>query len=158
MGVAKSLTLTLPHPSFLRPRYLAVFLQQLDTDQGLVRMVHRSPSPPSPIPESCSQISFSQLPHASLWDEAWVSRVRQLTPQDLLVLRRQWLQQSAMLLPAAELGGTESPAYQRLSDLHSRHISVVQAAVSLIPEAWLQMSMFDMDTLAPLADAPTREW
>ena len=135
-----------------------MFLQQMDTDQGLMRMVHRSPRAPSPLPASCSQISFSQLPHASLWDEAWVARVCQLTPQDLLVLRRQWLQQSAMLLPAAELGGIDSPAYQRLSNLHSRHISVVQSVVSLIPEVWLQMSMFDMDMLAPLAEAPTREW
>ena len=71
---------------------------------------------------SCMAASTSgrgHMPGAGWDDSTWTCRMAALTTAELLILHRQWLAKTALLLLPAEMGGPGSLAYDRLLGLNS---------------------------------------
>ena len=91
--------------------------------------VPRSPSNYSTLPPSNQIVSFAEvLKQCSTSADAsgchwkydtWGARMAALTTRDLLLMHREWLSRTAVLLLPAEAGGPGSYAHNRLMDLNA---------------------------------------
>ena len=73
--------------------------------------------------------SFDTLPTAGEWAGGqasyWEERVRRTSTQQLLVLHREGMHCNAILLPAAEMQGTDSPAHMKVRGGRAGHCNAM---------------------------------
>ena len=78
-----------------------------------------------PLDPDCSGISspylrIESIPHPGQWDDAWLIRIKALTPKDLTILHRQFMQRCTLVLHKVRQNAPIHPGMRRHVGLSCR--------------------------------------